>query len=263
MDQKQAADKLLEVISRIAEGEYGDDIMALTREDVPEPIRTVAEAMGMMMVRVEAREFHLENLVEELRQLNQQIKRNTIATVSAMAQALATRDAYTEGHTARVSKLAARLARQVGMDPEGTEYVRLAGVLHDIGKIGFSDALFSNHGAKVPPELVKEITKHPALGARILEPLDFLGPAVEYVHCHHERIDGKGYPRHLKEEDIPLGAQVLAVADAYDAMTTDRPYQKGMDRETALNILRKFEGQRYRPELIRVFGEMLSEEDQD
>jgi putative nucleotidyltransferase with HDIG domain len=261
MDQKEALDKLLEVIDRIAEGDYGEEIMSLTREDVPEPVRTVAEAMGLMMVRVEAREFHLENLVDELRQLNEQIKTNTLATVSAMAEALATRDAYTQGHTARVARLARELAGRMGMDDEEAELVRLAGELHDIGKIGFSDTLFDDHGQKIEGDLLKQITKHPALGARILAHLDFLGPVSEYVYCHHERIDGKGYPRRLQGEQIPLGAQVLSVADAYDAMTTDRPYQKALTHQEAISILRKFVGQRYLPEVVDAFEKMMAEKD--
>ena len=127
----------------------------------------------------------------------------------------------------------------------------MAGVLHDIGKIGFPDALFNDHGKKNPPELVKEIIKHPKLGAKILSDLDFLGPALEYVHCHHERLDGSGYPRHLEGEQIPLGAQILYVADTFDAITTDRPYQKGSSPEEAIGILRKMAGKgKVNPEAV-------------
>ncbi len=238
MDPEQASAQLLVIIEEIAQGSYSDRIMALTGPDVPQPVRTIAEAMGLMMVKVEAREYRLEQLVAELRELNQRIRENTVATVSAMAHALAARDAYTEGHAARVGGLGVELARRLGLDPEEAEAVRLGGILHDIGKIGFPDALFDTHGKKNPPELVKRIIQHPALGYQILAGLEFLGPALDYVRDHHERLDGSGYPKGRKAAEISAGARILAVADGYDAMTTDRPYQKGMQPEVALAKLR-------------------------
>jgi len=171
---------------------------------------------------------------------------------------LAARDAYTEGHTDRVARLAVQIARQLGMEEQEVEYVRLGGILHDIGKIGFSDRLFNPHGAKNPPEVVKEILSHPKTGVDILQALDFLGPAINYVHCHHERPDGKGYPRHLKDEEIPLGAKILAVADAYDAMTTDRPYQKGKRSEVALGILKKNAGSKWDKTCVAAFEAVMN-----
>ncbi len=252
-------DRLVKIIEEIAGGKYSNDIMELTREDHPETVRAVAEAVGLMMVKIEAREYRLEMMIQELEGLNQTIRDNTIHSVSAMAHALAARDTYTEGHTARVADLAKRIAEYMGFDAEQTEYVRLAGVLHDIGKIGFSDALFEPHDAKNNSAMVKEILSHPATGAAILQELDFLGPAIEYVHCHHERPDGKGYPRKLKNEEIPLGAKILAVADAFDAMTTDRPYQKGRSWEQALDILRKNAGIRWDPQCVNAMETILQE----
>ncbi len=139
------------------------------------------------------------------------------------------------------------IARHLGMDEKEIEFVRLGGILHDIGKIGFPDELFQAHENKNPSHLVKQIIRHPATGAEILRDLDFLGPTLEYVLCHHERPDGKGYPRGLKDGEIPLGAKILSVADSYDAMTTDRPYQKGMTKEVALGILKKNAGSKWDP----------------
>ena len=251
--------RLVEIIEEIAGGHYSDDIMALTTDKEPEPVRTIAEAVGMMMVKIEAREYKLEMMVEELRALNRKIKENTIKTVSAMAHALAARDLYTQGHAARVGNLASRIARHLGLDEESTEHIRLGGILHDIGKIGFPDLLFQAHEEHNPPEIVKEIVRHPRVGVEILRDLDFLGPSLEFVHCHHERPDGKGYPRNLKAEEIPLGARVLAVADSYDAMTTDRPYQKGMTPEVALAILRKKAGTKWDETCIAALEIVLKE----
>ncbi|MCP4089344.1 MAG: HD domain-containing protein [Gammaproteobacteria bacterium] len=232
-------DKLLMIIDAIAEGYYSNDIMPLTEEGQPEIIRRIAEAMGLMMVRVEAREYNLEMLIEELENLNETIRQNTIKVVSSLANALASRDTYTEGHTARVSEYATKMAQYMDMDEKDIEFVRLGSILHDIGKIGFPDALFQAHEGRNPSNLDNDVLEHPTTGAKILEELDFLGRAVEYVHCHHEQPDGNGYPRGLTDEQIPLGAKIIAVADSYDAMTTDRTYQKGRTKEEAFEILIK------------------------
>ena len=169
---------LLEIIQDVSAGKYSNDIMSLTGPDTPEPVRMIAEAMGMMMVKVEAREYHLEMLISELKSLNEKIRRNTINTLSTMANALAARDPYTKGHTERVADLAEQIARAMGLEDKDIEYIRLGGLLHDIGKIGFPDYLFQPHEAKNPPEMVSRIIKHPAVGAEILQELDFLGPAL-------------------------------------------------------------------------------------
>ena len=252
VDKNDKLPELLAVIEDLAAGHYSNDIMGLTGPDVPEPIRSIAESMGLMMVRVEAREFHLE-------QLNRAIRDNALKTVTTMAHALGARDAYTEGHAARVADIAFAVARRLGLDDEECEYIRLGGLLHDVGKIGFPDALFDDHAEKNPPELVKQITRHPEIGARILSDLDFLGPALEYIRCHHERIDGSGYPRGLKDEQVPLGAQILAVADVYDAVTTDRPYHKGKSSEKALEILAKQSGKRIGREVVEALDHEVQE----
>jgi putative nucleotidyltransferase with HDIG domain len=254
----QSIDRLVEIIQEISSGEYSNDIMGLTCDDQPETVRTIAEAMGLMMVKVEAREYRLELMVKELEALNEKIKQNAIQAVSAMAHALEARDAYTEGHAARVADVACKIARQMGLAEEEIEFIRLGGILHDIGKIGFPDCLFEPHAQINPSDLVKQITRHPSTGAKILRDLDFLGPALEYVHCHHERPDGKGYPRKLKAEEILLGAKILAVADAFDAMTTDRPYQKGRPPEAALGILKKGAGKQWDDRCVSAFDAVLN-----
>jgi len=147
----------------------------------------------------------------------------------------------------------------MGLGEKEVEHVRIGGILHDIGKIGFPDPLFQAREGPNPPELVREIIKHPGVGADILKDLDFLGPALGYVRCHHERLDGKGYPAKLKGEEIPLGARILAVADSYDAMTTDRPYQKARPRDVALGILKEHAGTRWDPACISSLEAVLGE----
>jgi putative nucleotidyltransferase with HDIG domain len=249
----QELEHLLTIIENVDAGDYSNDIMALTTDRTPDSIRVIAEAMGMMMVKVEAREYQLELLVEELRQLNERIKENSVKTVAAMAQALEARDAYTRGHAERVAAIAEAIAREMGLKEEQVHLVRTAGILHDIGKIGFSDRIFQPHTTKNSPEIVKEIMEHPAVGADILKNLDFLGGVTEIILAHHERMDGKGYPGRLGADAIPLGARIIAVADGYDAMTTDRPYQKARSHEAALEILREHAGTKWDSDCVAAF----------
>jgi putative nucleotidyltransferase with HDIG domain len=197
--------------------------------------------------------------VDELKDLNETVRKNTIAVVTAMAHALEARDTYTEGHAARVAELSHAIARQLGLKGEDIEYIRLGGALHDIGKIGFPDVLFSSHEPKLPSNLVKEINRHPAIGVKILEPLDFLGPAIDYVSAHHERLDGRGYPRGLKGDQIPLGAQIVSVADIYDAITSDRPYQDTRTPDDALAILYTIAGTRIKIEIVQALERVLAD----
>ncbi len=259
MENTESEKKLLKIIADISEGNYSNDIMELTKDGVPDTVRTIAESMAFMMVKVEAREFRLQQLVEELKALNEKIKKNTIAAVTAMAQALAARDEYTEGHASRVGSLSCLIAKKLGFSGEDAEFVRLAGALHDIGKIGFPDILFNNHEPRLPSALVKQINRHPSIGVRILKPLDFLGPAIDYVYAHHERLDGRGYPRGLKGGEIPLGAQIISCADIYDAVTTKRPYQEPKNPDEAVSLLRSLAGKRISTEVVQALEEVITE----
>lgn len=238
--------RLLKAIKEVAAGNYSQDILALAGPEYPEEMRELAEAVSLMAGRIKAREARLEQLYET-------IKANTLNTVTAVANALGARDAYTEGHGERVGGYAGRLARRVGLDDAEVEHVRVAGILHDIGKIGFSDQVFSSDGSASNEELLLEIRSHPQWGYDILKNLDFLGPVLDYVYCHHERVDGRGYPRGLEGEEIPLGGRILAVADCFDAMTTDRPYQKGRSPQVALAILCELAGNALDPDLVDAF----------
>ncbi len=257
MEEFAGWDKLLATCQSVAAGNYSNEIIELTKEGNPEPLRELAEAMAFMMVKVEAREYRLSLLVKELEAANERLRRSTLGTLSTMARSLAARDAYTQGHAERVSGYAEALAEELELTGEEIETIRIAGLLHDIGKIGFSDRLFQDHPGKNPPEVVAEIIKHPAHGAQILQDLDFLGAALDMIHSHHERPDGKGYPRGLAGERVSLGARIVSVADGYDAMTTDRPYQKARTPKVALEILRKNAGTKWDASCVETFARVL------
>ena len=153
----------------------------------------------------------------------------------SLAQALEAKDFYTRGHSERVADLAVRLSQTLGFSEKDEENMRRGGLLHDIGKIGIKESILLKPG-KLTEEEMAHIRSHPARGYDICSPLKTLGPCLPIIRSHHERYDGDGYPDGLKGEDIPLKARITAVADAFDAMTTDRPYRKGMATDTALKI---------------------------
>lgn len=246
MTPGKGQERLLRAIKEVAAGNYSQEIVELTGPQYPDDIRELAEAVSMMMARIEARELHLEQLTET-------IKVNTLNTVTAVADALGARDAYTEGHGERVGAYAERLARRMKLPEQEVENVRVAGILHDIGKIGFSDQVFSSQGTGSNGDLLLEIRSHPQWGRDILCNLEFLGPVVDYVYAHHERMDGRGYPRGLSGDEIPLGARILAVADSFDAMTTSRPYQRGKTPQEAITILCQAAGDELDPDLVDAF----------
>lgn len=244
--------ELLDLIKRIAVGEYSDEIMQLTRPEYPQETRELAEAVGMMMVAIETREYNLELLLDKLRS-------NALKTVLGMANALSARDEYSKGHVERVAHYAQRLARRIGLPEDEVEQIRIGGMLHDIGKIGFSDRLLANQDTTPDAAMLEEIRNHPTWGMEILQSLDFLGPTLELVHSHHERMDGKGYPRGIPAGELPVGVRVLAVADCFDAITTNRTYQEGKPMQAGFDILRKLAGDHLDPELVEAFIEEITQ----
>jgi len=173
-------------------------------------------------------------------------------TIRSLAQALEARDAYTKGHSERVTRYALETAREMGLSDHSRKVIRYAGLLHDIGKIGISDSILHKR-LKLTDEDWEAIRSHPLFGDSILGPLKFLQEAQAIVLRHHERYDGSGYPGSLKAEEIPLEARIIAVADAYDAMTSDRPYRQALDHQTATRELAKSSGLQFDPAVVEAF----------
>ncbi|NDV22407.1 HD domain-containing phosphohydrolase [Desulfovibrio sp. JC022] len=238
--------ELLTCIQEISGGNYSNDIMHLTTEGFDPYVRELAESVGLMMVRIEAREFALE-------QANQDLKCNIVATIKAVARGLSLRDPYTRGHAERVGLYCERLARRMDLPEDEIWTMHVAGTLHDIGKIGFSDRLIQNVDTKVDADMLAEIKQHPEWGFKMLRGLEFLGLALEYVRSHHERLDGTGYPNGLQGNEIKTGSRILSIADVFDAITTTRTYQEAMDLDKAFSILRKLAGPSLDPELVELF----------
>jgi diguanylate cyclase (GGDEF)-like protein len=174
---------------------------------------------------------------------------------ASLAQAVDARDTYTHSHSERVGEYAARVAMRIGLDPEHVELTRLAGQLHDLGKLAVPEEILRKPGALTDSEwLVLE--RHPQIGFRMLDSLG-VDPVADLVLHHHERWDGAGYPDRLAGEQIPIGARIIFVADAYDAMTTDRSYRTKKSREAALAELRRCAGTQFDPGVVAAFTEEL------
>jgi putative nucleotidyltransferase with HDIG domain len=172
--------------------------------------------------------------------------------------AIEARDPYTRGHSARVTALAEAVARQLGWSDERLASLRVGGPLHDIGKLAVSDEVLRKEGRLNDGELA-QIREHPKIGARMLLRMAALREAIPYVLYHHERWDGHGYPSGKAGEEIPIEARVLAVADAFDAMTSDRPYRRALSRADALAEVERCAGTQFDPEIARVFLGLFAE----
>jgi putative two-component system response regulator len=167
--------------------------------------------------------------------LNEQLD-NAEDVLFSMARAIEAKDAYTQGHVERVSRLAVRLGAHLGFSEDEKDSLRKGGVLHDIGKIGVPDKILNKAGPLTTEER-HIIRMHPVQGAKIVEKLKTVRGAIPVIRHHHERMDGTGYPDHLRGSDIPLLARVMTIVDIYDALTTTRSYRKRLPHEVALEIL--------------------------
>ena len=174
------------------------------------------------------------------------------AVITTLALTIEARDPYTLGHCDRLSRYAVAVGEALGLDPEMVRSLRLGGYLHDLGKISVPDGILLKPGP-LGPEEWKIMRTHPDLGRRLVEPIPFLRGAVPIVYHHHERWDGTGYPVGLRGETIPLSARIFAVADAFDAMTFDRPYSVAISFEAARQEIRRCAGTHFDPAVVQTF----------
>lgn len=177
----------------------------------------------------------------------------------SLAGALEAKDLYTRGHSERVAEIAIAIAQGMGLPKREIDIIQKGGLIHDIGKIGVKEYILLKPG-KLTEEEMKNVQMHPQIGYDICAPLKSLEEALPCIRSHHERIDGKGYPDGLKGDEIPLKGQIMAIADAYDAMVTDRPYRKGMTRKIAIKIFEdEIDSGQWNPELVRILLKILKD----
>ncbi|MBZ5631583.1 MAG: HD domain-containing protein [Acidobacteriia bacterium] len=187
-----------------------------------------------------------------IREGQDRLVRAYVEFVSSLASALDARDPYTAGHSLRVSEYSCAIARTMNVPAQEQELIRVGALLHDIGKIGISDAVLQKPG-KLTPEEEALIQQHPVIGRKILECVQGFDAYLPVVELHHENWDGGGYPHGLKGEETPRTARIVKVADTYDAMTSDRPYRRGMRHEQAVSIIEKYAGTQFDPDAVRAF----------
>lgn len=191
--------------------------------------------------------------------LYKELKETFYGTIEALAETIEKRDPYTGGHTRRVMDYSLAIGRKLGLSDKELENLKLAAILHDIGKIGIRDNILLKEG-KLTAEEAMIMNMHPKYGAEILEHIKQLREVIPGMRGHHEKYDGSGYPDGLRGESIPLFARIISVADAYDAMTTDRPYRKALTKEQAFEELRRFSGRHFDPSVVDAFIKAMDEE---
>ncbi len=234
----------------LVESKLDGVLLALSLSEAPfteERVRTVSGLVEQVAAAV-----HRSDLYERLYQSYAQ-------TTKAIARAIDAKDPYNQGHSEGVAMMAVKIARQMGLNIDAVRGIEIAAYLHDVGKIGISDDLL-NKPAKLAEEELEQIRQHPVIGVAILEPIDFPWPVLAAVEHHHESYDGKGYPDNLAGEDIPLEARILAVADAYESMVSDRPYRSALDMKDIVVEFAKESGHQFDAKIVSALLDVVQVE---
>ncbi|MFY8051906.1 MAG: HD-GYP domain-containing protein, partial [Armatimonadaceae bacterium] len=221
------------------------------RYEVVLPLVVIAAPIGMLVLRE-------QKLKRELVERNDALETLLKSTVEAFALAIDAKDRYTQEHIGRVRKLAVAIARRLGLSDADVQAIEIGAALHDVGKLGIPEHILNKPGRLTDDEFTL-VKKHAEIGARILEPVNFPGPVMGVVKHHHEKWDGSGYPDGLVGQDIPLGGRILAVADVYDALTSDRPYREGWTHERALLHIQDSTGTHFDPSVVAAFEQVIIE----
>lgn len=187
------------------------------------------------------------------------MKKIYVDTVKALCQAVEAKDPYTQGHSMRVCNLACKLGERMGLSRKSMENLKIAAMLHDVGKIGIDEHILNKPG-KLTEEEYDKIKQHPVIGAKIIQEVNFLKDAANIILSHHERFDGSGYPEGRKTEEICIESGILCVVDVFDALTSDRPYRKAMTVEEALDIIERDTGSFFNPKIAKEFVKIIKEE---
>jgi HD-GYP domain-containing protein (c-di-GMP phosphodiesterase class II) len=251
-DHLFGADTRSAIIAPLVHKDQVVGVIGLSRAKTPEPftaenLRVVTSFAGQLGSAVSNSRLYLD------------LEATFFGTISALAAAVDAKDPYTFGHSTEVTEHAVAIAKRLELSEDELQTIRIASTLHDIGKIGIDGEILHKPGALDPDEL-RIMQEHPRIGADILAPLNFLQDAVPLVLFHHERWSGGGYPSGVSGHAIPLGARVISVADAYNAMTSDRPYRKGLAREEAIRELSDNAGTQFDPDVVKAFLDVLDAE---
>ena len=232
---------------RIASGDFSKRIDVKSRTELGD----LGNSFNLMTDQI-------ERFIGDLQRSSQENRELFIGTVKALAAAIDGKDPYTRGHSERVSRFSMAIAQRLGLSDEEVEKIRISALLHDVGKISIDDKILKKPAALTDEEY--EIMKgHPQKGYKIMSQIPAMKEFLPGMYMHHEMVNGKGYPQGLTGDDIPLMGKIVAVADTFDAMTTDRPYQKAMKFEDALARIESFVDTRYDATVVAAFSQACKE----
>jgi putative nucleotidyltransferase with HDIG domain len=189
--------------------------------------------------------------------LYKELQKSYFETIRALVNAIEAKDKYTKGHSEKVTQIALLIAEKLGLTDRDKNILKHAAILHDIGKIGIDLHILQKKGTLTPEERAA-IEEHPLIGEHILEPIEFLKEVREIIHQHHERIDGRGYPNGVKGNNLSLLSKILTIADAYEAMSSDRPYRKAMNKDDIIIELNTHKGTQFDSNLVDVLVDIIN-----
>jgi HD-GYP domain-containing protein (c-di-GMP phosphodiesterase class II) len=234
---------LAEAAGRIASGNFSQRIAVRSRTELGE----LGNSFNSMTDQ-------LEHYIEDLRRAADANRELFLGTVKALAAAIDGKDPYTRGHSERVARFSLAIAERLDLPDDEVEKLRISALLHDVGKIGIDDKILKKP-APLTDEEYETMKQHPQKGFKIMSQIPAMRDFLPGMYMHHEMINGQGYPQGLKGEDIPMQARIVSVADTFDAMTTDRPYQKAMSLDEALARIKTFVGTRYDSSVVAALVE--------
>jgi response regulator RpfG family c-di-GMP phosphodiesterase len=214
-------------------------------------IITIENAIRKKAIERELQDYQ-ENLEKKVKEQTDLINQMYVRSIDALIKALEAKDFYTRGHSQRVTIYSVAIGKAMGLSMEQVDLLRQAAVLHDLGKIGVREAVLNKPG-RLTDEEFKEITLHPEVAIKILDPIPYFKPLLPAILHHHERFDGKGYPARLAGKDIPLDSRIMAIADTFDAMTSTRAYRKALSLEAANAEIVRCSGTQFDPDIVPVF----------
>jgi putative nucleotidyltransferase with HDIG domain len=240
---------LTESSRAIARGDFSQRVQVNSRTEIGE----LANTFNSMTSELERFVLDLKRAAEENRTL-------FMSSIQMLAGAVDEKDPYTRGHSDRVTRYSVLLAKELGLPEDEVEKIRISAQLHDVGKIGIEDRILKKPGALTPEEY--EIMKtHTTKGASILRPVEMLKEMIPGIELHHESLDGRGYPHGLKGDEIPLIPRIIMVADCFDAMTTNRPYQAAMDPEYVVRIITSLVNTKFDPRIVAALTKVFERGD--
>jgi diguanylate cyclase (GGDEF)-like protein/PAS domain S-box-containing protein len=236
-----------------------EHVLAIAKEDGGNRAYSSADKKKGGKEAEERKTEEVNILRQRLEKLHKQANQNLIESIFAFAKTIELRDHYTGEHVEKTVKYATGIASALGLPRYDIDLIKQAAVLHDLGKVGISDKILMKK-SKLNGKEMEEIKRHPGIAADILRPIHVLNAIIPFILHHHERWDGHGYPDGLKGEDIPLGARIIAIADVYQALISNRPYRKAFPKRDAIKIIEEGAGKQFDPKIVDIFVSIVKKE---